>query len=316
MTPIKSTAVPAKPGQTAAKPTPNRLEAKLSHLLGARKGTIVVMRVTDGRLLAVVNPALAAARAISPGSVMKVPTLVAGWQEGVLNPHRLIPCAGPTGDPACWEVHGNMDLKGAISRSCSCYVGMVGRELGAKRMTKWWRKLGFGQRTGVDLPNEVPGYLAEPGDRVAWADTAVGEGPGILATPLQLVSFYGAIANGGQRWRPNLHKPKALLGMLFPVSGGLDLAVLRQGLSEAAISGSAKGASPADLIVAGKTGTASMPGFKNRTSGWFAGYAPANRPQIAIVVELDDAKGFIHAVPLAKQVFETWQTEIRLPSPS
>ena len=309
-TAFHATAAPATPKPSATPtPVPNPLQERLGRLLGPRKGTIVVMRVSDGKLLAVVNPALAAGRALPPGSVMKVATLVGGWQEGVVNAHRQIPCAGPKGDPPCWEVHGPIGLTGAISRSCSAFVGTVGRELGAQRLTKWWSRLGFGHRTGVDLPQEAAGTMAEPGDRIDWAEAAVGDGTGILVTPVQLVSFYGAIANGGQRWRPTIKQPKALLGMIFPVPGGLDLSVIRQGLVEAGLSGSAKGVSPAGLAVAGKTGTAGMPGFKNRTSGWFAGYAPAAHPQIAVVVELDDARGFIHAVPLAKQVFETWQTD-------
>jgi cell division protein FtsI/penicillin-binding protein 2 len=103
--------------------------------------------------------------------------------------------------------------------------------------------------------------------------------------------------------------------MIFS-SGSTDLALIRRGLSDAVTQGSAKGAAPAGLAVAGKTGTASMPGFKGRTSGWFAGFAPADKPEVVVVVQLDDAKGYVHAVPLAKQVFETWQAASRQPARS
>jgi cell division protein FtsI/penicillin-binding protein 2 len=304
------TAKPATPKATASPLGPNRFEQRLTRLLGARKGAIVVMQVRDGRMLGVVNPDLAVGRAIPPGSVMKVPTVIAAWQESVLNDHRQITCAGPTGDPSCWQKHGPIDLLGALSKSCSAYVGTVGRELGAKRLTTWWRRLGFGQSTGIDLPNEAAGSLAKPGDQVNWAVTACGDGPGVTATPVQVAACYAAIANGGQRWRPAIHQPKALAGMLFAVDG-MELPHIRRALMTAVTEGSALGAAPIGLAVAGKTGTASMPGFRNRTSGWFAGFAPADRPEVVVVVELDDAKGYLHAVPLAKQVFEAWQTESR-----
>jgi cell division protein FtsI/penicillin-binding protein 2 len=305
---MASMATPLPAGQ-------NRLEQRLGRLLGPRKGSIVVMRVQDGRVLALVNPDLAIGRAIPPGSVMKVPTVMAAWQEAVLNDQRRITCDGPTGDPACWQKHGPIDLLGALSKSCSAYVGTVGRELGATRLTKWWHRLGFGQPTGIDRPKEATGNVPLPGDRVNWAETAVGDGPGIKATPIQVAVCYAAVANGGQRWRPAIQQPKALAGMLFP-NGGVDLTVIRRALTEAVTQGSAQGAAPAGLSVAGKTGTASMPEVRNRTSGWFAGYAPADRPEVVVVVELDDAKGYVHAVPLAKQVFEAWQAESRLTSHS
>jgi cell division protein FtsI/penicillin-binding protein 2 len=288
----------------------NRFEQRLTAILGTRKGSITVMRVQDGRVLAMVHPELAAGRAIPPGSVMKVPTVVAGWQEAVLNAHRVIGCGGPTGDPTCWQKHGPIDLLGALSKSCSAYVGTVGRDLGAKRLIGWWRRLGFGQPTGIDVAREASGSLPEPGERINWADAGVGDSPAVTVTPVQIAACYAAIANGGQRWRPGIRQPKALSGMLF-ASGGMDLGLIRRALTDAVTQGSAVGAAPPGLTVAGKTGTASMPEFRNRTSGWFAGFAPVNRPEVVVVVELDDAKGYVHAVPLAKQVFAAWQAESR-----
>jgi beta-lactamase class D len=309
--PIRPAAI--KPGNVRPTALPvggNRFEQRLTTLLGARKGSITVMRVSDGRILAMVHPELAAGRAIPPGSVMKVPTVVAGWQEAVLNDHRLIPCDGPTGDPACWQKHGPIDLLGALSKSCSAYVGTVGRELGAKRLIGWWRRLGFGVPTGIDVAKEASGRLPAVGDRVNWAETGVGDSPAITVTPVQIAACYAAIANGGQRWRPAIRQPKALSGMLF-AAGGLDLGLIRRALADAVTHGSAVGAAPPGLSVAGKTGTASMPEIRNRTSGWFAGFAPVDRPEVVVVVALDDAKGYIHAVPLAKQVFAAWQADFR-----
>lgn len=307
-------AVAAIPVQAASPSAPNRLERRLQAILGARKGSIVVMAVSDGKLQAVVNPALAAARALPPGSVMKVPTLIAAWEERLITPQRTIVCNGPDGDPPCWKPHGPIDVIQAISLSCSAYVGEVGRELGPQKLRNWWARFGFGRLTGADLPGEVPGQLPDANASADLHRNAIGDSPSISVTPLQLASFYAALANGGHRWRPSLRQPKALSGLIVPGStrpDGLDMQVIRLGLQEAVNSGSAKGAASKGLEVAGKTGTASMPGFKGRTSGWFVGFAPAQRPEIVVVVQVDDGNGYTHATPLARQVLQVWQEEKR-----
>lgn len=221
--------------------------------------------------------------------------------------------------------HGVTDVRKAIAESVNTFFYTIGggydqfQGLGVERITKYAALFGFGSPTGINLPSEADGFLPskewkEETKNERWyvGDTyhlAIGQGD-LLATPLQLVSGIATIANGGTRWTPSV---------LYKVSGQeqqsdfieLDgkmkaaIDIVREGMRQTVTSGSARRLNSLPIAVAGKTGTAQIGG--DRTHAWFAGFAPYENPEIAIVVLFEEGgEGSSVAVPVAEKIFAWW----------
>lgn len=276
------------------------LQRTAQRALGDRPGSVVALDARDGRLLAVVNPRVAASTAFPVGSLAKLVTGMAALDAGLTDGARRIVCKGRFERWKCWRVHGEQTLEQAIANSCSTYFFTVGRELGAPRLTQAFRTAGFGRSTGSDLTDEASGRLTAARTRDEVTELAYGDTTALLATPLQVAAWVGAIANGGTRYAPHI-TPAAPrpLGRLS-ASGGLDL--VRTGMRRAILEGSATGADVPRLSVHGKTGTSTHPHAVNRRHGWFAGFA-GNR---VVVVFVKDGNGYDVAAPIAREVFDAW----------
>jgi penicillin-binding protein 2 len=208
--------------------------------------------------------------------------------------------------------------------------------LGVDRLGHYMEVFGLGQLSGVDLPGELAGLVPTPKwKRFNYAESWVtgdtynmGIGQGfVLATPLQMVNAYAALGNGGTLYRPYLvqevtdadgkviqtHQPQVIGNLLDSVSAQ-NLALVRQGL-EAVVSpiGTGKNLDVPGIPVAGKTGTAefcdSYPACIDRqgrvktSHAWFAAYAPATNPEIAVVVFVyGGGEGSLVALPIAGEI--------------
>jgi penicillin-binding protein 2 len=273
-------------------------------LLGSREGAIVVADPTSGRLLALVNPAMANA-AFPPGSAFKLVTALAAIEAGLAAPSRTMRCDGryrPLGPvpagfaPRCWKPggHGELTLEEALAASCNVAMMAWGERTGAASLHAAARRAGLGAS---------PGRLPGPQDVRALVPMAMGEGPRLSVTPLQLAGLTGAIATGTAprlpAWRPA--PPHGA-----PLAQAATLKRLRAGMRASVATGSSRQAALSALSAAGKTGTASYTDGTNRTYGWFAGYAPADRPRVVVVVFLKQANGFADAAPLARRVLAAW----------
>lgn len=277
------------------------LQKAAQRALGDRPGAIVAMRAHDGRLQAVVNPRLAAGSAQPIGSLAKLVTALAALDARVTDGARSLPCRGRFERWTCWKVHGNLTLEDAIAQSCSSYFFAVGRDLGAPRLNRAFAEAGFGQPTGSGLPGERSGMLRPARTRAELTELAYGDTPALLATPLQVASWVGAIANGGKRYAPHFgDDPPRLLGSLRGAQG-LDL--VRTGMRRAVLEGSAKEAGVERLAVHGKTGTATHLGAEHRRHGWFVGFAE----DLVVVVFVRTGNGYADAAPIAREVFAAWR---------
>jgi penicillin-binding protein 2 len=214
--------------------------------------------------------------------------------------------------------------------------------LGIDRLNKYARAYGFGTKTGVELPGEVPGLAPDPAWKLAtypdnpWAlgdtlVTAIGQGFA-LVTPLQLVNSTAAVANGGTLYRPQLvlnvtdpagkivqdYKPQ-VLGQV-PVSPE-NLAIVREGMRQ--VVADKKGTAYSKITlksvqVAGKTGTAEFGDpirivdkkEVRRAHAWFTAFAPYDKPEIAVVVLLEGGEesleGSTFAVPVADEILKAY----------
>lgn len=269
-----------------------------------------------------------------PGSTMKVVTAAAGLESGSVTAEtRFNGCSGAMrfGNRVfkCWrkEGHGALAMRDALIHSCDVYFYQLGVREGLDnwgRMAIGWR---FGQKTGVDLPGEFAGlsptqeYFNKRYGSAGWTkylmlNLAIGQGE-ILVTPLQMAVIFAAIANGGAVYKPELVSrivtpngdttaiQPEVMGQL-PVSRNT-LNVLHEALIGVVNSpgGTAYQAAVKGITVAGKTGTAQNP--HGNDHAWFVCYAPAESPEIAVAVLVENAgHGGSIAAPIARKVLEQY----------
>ncbi len=239
------------------------------------------------------------------------------------------------------EGHGTISVHRAIVESSDTFFYQVGLKLGIDRLAGYSKGFGFGQRTGIQLPNEKSGIVPSTAWKMAalkvrWYDgetisASVGQGY-MLSTPLQLASAYAAIASGGAVYTPQLVEeiktPMGTVikqfvprrrGVLNVSKGTLDVVkdALKGVVNEDG--GTARFLSSANLKIAGKTGTAQVARlikriknieripYKFRDHAWFAGYAPYDDPRIAVVVIVEHGGfGASAAAPIAREVFKAY----------
>lgn len=269
-----------------------------------------------------------------PGSPAKLLTAGAAIEERLITAGTYMPtgCSGAYrfGNRlfGCWkkEGHGSLNLIGAIEQSCDVYFYQLGLKLGLDKWSPYAKKCRFGQRTGIDLPDEARGLAPDRNwydrrfGRGKWStgvmlNLAIGQGE-ILTTPLQLASFYAALGNGGTLWKPHFLKrvqdptgtqeyQREMVGRL--PFGRANLEILKKAMITVVQGtyGTAHRAQVEGITVAGKTGTAENPHGKEHA--WFACFAPVENPKIAIAILVENAgHGGDVAAPIAKQMIEAY----------
>jgi len=262
-----------------------------------------------------------------PGSVFKIVTGTAALelgkvtiQEKILDTgkHWLIPKGNAGGEALGW-----IDFKEALSKSDNVYFYEMGNRVGIDNLEKYARMYGLGTVTGIELPGEAKGLVANRrykeelyGDQWYLSETfdaAIGQGFQ-LVTPLQLAMVMGEIANGGYRYRPFLvSKIVSIAGNpiktfepeqtgRIPISEPT-LTVIRDALHEVALPGgtAAHVFQGFPVSVAGKTGTAEN--SQGDDHGWFVAYAPFEDPQVVVAVVVEHGGyGSQSAAPIAKDI--------------
>ena len=274
-----------------------------------------------------------------PGSTMKVPTAIAGAVQGIAG--RTFSCDGfvPFGNHkiGCWIYnknggrHGSLRLPEAIQQSCNPYFNKMANTMGWKAMVDGCSLVGFGKKTGIELPNEDTGILpgsrswraARPGAVMTPALTAmmsIGQGD-MLATPLQMAAMVSTVANGGKYFQPRLVKkvtaddgkvlvpdiPKLEVDLLQSGVKETDLILIREGMRKAVneAGGTAGKVRMEDIVVAAKTGTSqTTDNGKKSNNSWIISFAPFDKPRYAVVI-LVQAGGSGGAVcgPLVNTVY-------------
>lgn len=244
-----------------------------------------------------------------PGSTWKLATAVMGLQESVITTTSRMPqtCSGYYyfGNRAwqCWEKsgHGSLDLTGAIAHSCDVYFYQLGLKLGISRLVAGGVTLGFGAKTGIDLPEEgrsrYPDDLEYFNRRLGvgkWTpggvslNMSIGQGDN-AQTVINMARFYTALANDGFAAKPQIVKGRPELKKIFTLPSE-ELAVLRNAMiGVTSAGGTAASAALTGVALAGKTGTAQTAalGRNSCDHAWFAGFAPADKPQIVVAVMLE-----------------------------
>lgn len=244
--------------------------------LGNHAGTVVVMDPITGKVYSIVNQEWALRRGFKPCSTIKLVTGVAGLSENVIPPAELTLASD----------RGRMDLTSALARSDNPYFERVGSGLGFDKMIHYARELGFGEKTGANVPFEYSGRLPEmkPGFALhrmfSYAD-------GFEVTALQLGSLVSAMANGGKLLVPQVPNPQDTAKFKPKVRRKLEIdgnvwQRMVPGMIGSVNYGSGRKAYDPLQTVAGKTGTCN--GGGGSWVGLFTSYAPLANPRLAVVV--------------------------------
>ena len=267
-------------------------------------------------------------RAISivyePGSVFKPIVGCAGLTEHLVTPDTPFYDAGAfnVADRTIrnWDsgALGAITFTDIIKFSVNTGMADLGMKLGAKRMTDYTKKFGFGNVTGIELPGEEEGILYDP-DEMRLPDIAtMGIGQGIAVTPLQMLRAICAIANGGELVKPYIVQKvvnpdgKVLMEGKKQVVRRViteDVAEQMRSMMEQVVSdGGGKTAKIQGYKIAGKTGTAEkLSEHGGYAAGLyiasFVGFVPSDNPQYAMLIMLDSPQGVFYGSQVSAPVF-------------
>lgn len=227
--------------------------------------------------------------------------------------------------------HGTVTVITAIANSVNTFFYYIGggygdfKGLGLDLMIKYLKMFGLGSPTGIDLPGERSGFVPDAKwkkdvKKEIWyiGDTyhlAIGQGD-LLVTPMQVQGYLTAVANGGK-----LFEPRIAMGLAHPdgskeafppklirevaVDAG-NLAIVREGMRQTVVAGSARSLNSLPVAVAGKTGTAQWNSAK-ANHAWFIGFAPYDKPNFAITVLVEEGgEGSSISVPIARDIMQWW----------
>ena len=260
-----------------------------------------------------------------PGSTFKIVIGAGSLEEKIVRPNSLFDVSRggiEAGGKTIRDVHkyGVLSFQEVIQKSSNVGSIMVGMKLGKERIYQYAKLLGFGEKTGIDLPGEVSGWMVPP---EKWSGTSIGAipiGQEVAVTPLQVLRAYAAIANGGFLVRPhvvsevispdgqalvsfgNREKKRVLSARTAELFKDILKSVVEEG-------GTGESASVNGNEVAGKTGTAQMINpltkrySKEKYVSSFVGFVPAEDPKLAIIVVVYEPKGQIYGGVVAAPVF-------------
>jgi penicillin-binding protein 2 len=293
---------------------------------------------------------------LAPGSVFKIIMATAGLQEGIAQNLHVV-CNGGAEFYGryfkCWvvaehRVHGDVDITKAIYQSCDVYFYTLAEKLGIARIAQYATAFGLGQKTGIDLPQEVSGVMPSEEWKMrnfhqkwfAGETISVGIGQGaIAATPIQLARAIGAIASGGRMVRPRVTNPKDLPPSIVPATNvpeevnipidAHNWEIITDAMADVVNPGGTAALSHIQGVdFAGKTGSAQTVSnalkarmaaserSKFKDNGWFAGVEPRRNPEIVVCALLEEGEHGYLAARTAAQVIRAYAEERQKQQPT
>jgi cell division protein FtsI (penicillin-binding protein 3) len=256
-----------------------------------------------------------------PGSTFKIVAFTGALEEKLITPDTRIDCPGSISLPGR-VVHdharGSLTATEALAKSSNVAAIKLGQRLGNERLYEYIRRLGFGAKTGVELPGETAG-LVRPVAK--WQPGSIGSVPighEVGVTPVQMAAAYASIANDGVRVAPHLVREVRdaegkTVSRTEPESHRVVSAetarVLRGMMEEVTLKGTARAAQLDGYTAAGKTGTAQKIDPRTRAYSQskyvasFVGFAPLENPAVVIIVVIDEAVGLHQGGQVAAPVF-------------
>jgi cell division protein FtsI (penicillin-binding protein 3)/stage V sporulation protein D (sporulation-specific penicillin-binding protein) len=293
-----------------------------------QKATIILIRPKTGEILAMANrphfdlnqrseakPEQMKNRAIidmmEPGSTFKIVTAAAALNERKVRPETTIFCENGLWNFGGRPLHdhkgyGDMSVHDILIKSSNIGAAKLAMTVGEQKFYEYIRRFGFGDRTGVELPGEIPGIIRPPQSWSKISITRIPMGHEVGVTPLQMTVAMATIANGGKLITPRIVKsvtteegktvssfsPVVLRQVITPETAAQISSALRGVVSDR---GTAAAAAVPGFTICGKTGTAQKVDPKGGYEHGkylvsFSGYLPAENPEFVGLVVLDDAQ--------------------------
>ena len=277
------------------------------------------------------------------GSIIKPIIATAALEEGIINQNTSFISTGGIKINKWffpdWKQggHGSTNVTKAIAESVNTFFYIIGggtedekylNGLGVEKINFWAEKFSLNNKTGIDLPAEADGFLPTmewkletKGEKWYIGDTyhlAIGQGD-LLVTPLQMATAYAAFANNGTIYIPHLFKSSETTQKENFIEKQIEIynqnfiksnnvSIVRQGLRQAVLSGSARKMQQLNVSSAGKTGTAQF-GNEDKSHAWFISFAPYENPEIVLVVFLEKGgEGSKNALPVALNILDWYFT--------
>lgn len=281
-----------------------------------------------------------------PGSVFKIVTVLAALEKGIVSPKDTVNCTGGVVVDGhtfhCWKRsgHGKMNAYDALRVSCDCYIFEVARKLGINTIVEYAKKLGFGSKTGIEIPNESPGLLPSKQWKLlrygsSWKPyetiiTAIGQGA-LLATLMQSATMMGKIYSNNYNFKPTLIKlsgeeavkrEQEIKKSIEPINPA-SLAVIKEALYRVCNAyGTASKSCKTDYGISGKTGSSQVKKIRKGEEGmnqnafpwhlrdhaFFVGCGPTaagQKPRYVVAVMVEHGgSGALKAAPIARKIFD------------
>lgn len=275
------------------------------------------------------------------GSTIKPIVAIAALEEGIINENTSIMSTGGIQVDKWffpdWKAggHGATNITKAIAESVNSFFYTIGGGheefdgLGVNTLSAYMKKFGLGDKLGIDLNSEADGFIPtkqwkEEAKGESWyiGDTyhlSIGQGD-ILVTPLQVAFYTAAIANGGSLFKPHILRSivnrnnemiKDVQSTLIKenIAEEKNIDIVKNGLRQAVLTGSARALNDLPFTSAGKTGTAQF-GTEKKTHAWFTAFAPYENPEIVITVLVEaGGEGNDTALPIVKEALKFWFEE-------
>src|SRR5580700_10473060 len=278
---------------------------------------------------------------LAPGSTFKIIMATAGWQEGIAQDLH-VNCTGGAEFYGryfkCWIKggHGPVSLEKAIYQSCDVFFYTLAEKLGIDRIARYATAFGLGQKTGIDLPNEVTGVMPSEEWKIrnfkqkwfAGETISVGIGQGAVAiTPVQLLRAISAISMGGRMVVPHVVNPTGLPPNYEEITHYTEVKeipfepagwnMITDAMGRVLLpEGTAPSAHIPGIDIAGKTGSAQIVSLALRAkhqnnadlaqNGWFVGFTPRRNPDVIVCVLFEGGEHGRLAARLATQVIKAY----------
>ena len=316
----------------------------------AAGGSVVILDPVTGEILALANEPTfnpntfllsnadarrnrATQDVYEPGSIFKIVTASAALEEGVFHPDQMIDTSPGViyfGSRPISDVrnYGLLSFTDVVVKSSNVGVSKISLALGPERLGRYVRRFGFGHTISRDFPGESRGIVHDPSRLTDSALASVSMGYNIAVTPLQMVAAMSAVANGGELIEPRLVRallseegrrevPRRVIRRAITPETA---ATMTRILEDVVTRGTARAARLAGYTVAGKTGTAEklIDGHYSGTNhnvATFVGFVPSTRPELTILVVVDDVArgGGAVAAPVFQRIAEATLLHLGVP---
>lgn len=311
-------------------------------LLGEQKGAIVVMEPSTGRILAMqsypdFNPNTILDNWDSlksdedsplinrttqglypPGSTFKMVTAIAAMEYLDDWESFTVECNGEAefNDKVihCYnnKAHGTVDMHDAMAQSCNCYFAEIGKRIGGENLRKVADRLFANSSIGFDMPSSQSSVVIDKSSSESeLVETSIGQGKTVV-TPMYMATLVSAVANGGIMKKPYIvdhienYEGEVLKTTIPETIGEVmtyeEATALRDMMIDVVNEGTGTAAALKGYQAAGKTGTAENESGIDHS--WFVGFAPAENPEVAVAVILENAEGNKKATPIAGKIMQ------------